>query len=54
MKNSIIFNYQKNNQTIFKTVGHVGLIGTHTALRIDGYAATLNERTDQTLFHSLY
>lgn len=42
MDNSMIFDYQKDGVTQFKTVGHVGLIGTHTGLRINGYSVTLN------------
>lgn len=40
--NSVKLTYVKNGQAIFQTIGHAGLIGAHTGLRINGYSVTLN------------
>lgn len=40
--NSVKLSYFLDSQLIFQTVGHAGLIGAHTGLRVDGYSVTLN------------
>ncbi|NCQ41131.1 MAG: hypothetical protein GW795_04385, partial [Cyanobacteria bacterium] len=48
--NSIRNQYQSKGQILFETLGHAGLVGTHTALKrataddSNQYAITLNER----------
>jgi hypothetical protein len=48
--NSVHLKYKRKGEVIFETLGHAGLIGTHTAMKRASehspyqYAATMNER----------
>jgi hypothetical protein len=51
--NSVHLTYTQKGIPIFQTIGHAGLIGAHTGLRMNGYSVTLNERIDAGLHRTL-
>lgn len=43
---SVTLIYYKNRREVFRTAGHAGFVGTHTVMRKNSYALTLNERVE--------
>ncbi|MFK7971403.1 MAG: C45 family autoproteolytic acyltransferase/hydrolase [Bacteroidia bacterium] len=46
-KHSIVLDFQKNNQTLYKTVGWPGFVGTLSGTRPGAFSVTLNAVTSQ-------
>ena len=50
---SITLVYYKNKKEVFRTAGHAGLVGSHTAMRRGSYSLTMNERVEGGLRETL-
>jgi hypothetical protein len=60
INNSLHFQYQRKGEIIFEVMGHAGLIGAHTAIRLSKepgslqFGIVLNEREVGGLHETLY